>query len=73
MSRALCHAPIFKASISCSTSSRTRPSTRFLEVAKVDSQTVELHFALGNLFRRRGETERAIRMHQNLIDRARSR
>jgi lipopolysaccharide biosynthesis regulator YciM len=42
----------------------------FLEVAKVDSQTVELHFALGNLFRRRGETERAIRMHQNLIDRA---
>lgn len=42
----------------------------FLEVAKVDPQTVELHFALGNLFRRRGETERAIRMHQNLIDRA---
>ncbi|MCL2346043.1 MAG: lipopolysaccharide assembly protein LapB [Desulfobulbus sp.] len=41
----------------------------FLEVAKVDSQTVELHFALGNLFRRRGEMERAIRMHQNLIDR----
>ena len=41
----------------------------FLEVAKVDSQTVELHFALGNLFRRRGETDRAIRMHQNLIDR----
>ena len=40
----------------------------FLEAAKVDSQTVELHFALGNLFRRRGETERAIRMHQNLID-----
>ena len=41
----------------------------FLEVAKVDSQMVELHFALGNLFRRRGETDRAIRMHQNLIDR----
>src|SRR5512133_3625471 len=41
----------------------------FLEVAKVDSQTVELHFALGNLFRRRGEVERAIRMHQNLADR----
>lgn len=41
----------------------------FLEVAKIDPQTVELHFALGNLFRRRGETERAIRMHQNLIDR----
>lgn len=41
----------------------------FLEVAKVDPQTIELHFALGSLFRRRGETERAIRMHQNLIDR----
>ena len=41
----------------------------FLEVAKVDSETVELHFALGNLFRRRGETDRAIRMHQNLVDR----
>lgn len=40
----------------------------FLEVAKVDAQTVEIHFALGNLFRRRGETERAIRMHQNLIE-----
>lgn len=40
----------------------------FLEVAKVDSQTVELYFALGNLFRRRGETERAIRMHQSLLD-----
>lgn len=42
----------------------------FLEVAKVDPQTIELHFALGNLFRRRGETERAIRMHQNLIERS---
>jgi len=41
----------------------------FLEVVKVDPQTVELHFALGNLFRRRGEIERAIRMHQNLADR----
>jgi lipopolysaccharide biosynthesis regulator YciM len=41
----------------------------FLEAAKVDSETAELHFALGNLFRRRGETDRAIRMHQNLIDR----
>ncbi len=40
----------------------------FLEVARVESQTVELHFALGNLYRRRGETERAIRMHQNLLD-----
>jgi lipopolysaccharide assembly protein B len=42
----------------------------FIEVVKVDPQTVELHFALGSLFRRRGEVERAIRMHQNLADRA---
>ena len=42
----------------------------FIEVVKVDSQTVELHFALGSLFRRRGEVDRAIRMHQNLVDRA---
>jgi lipopolysaccharide biosynthesis regulator YciM len=40
-----------------------------IEVVKVEPQTVELHFALGSLFRRRGEVERAIRMHQNLLDR----
>jgi lipopolysaccharide biosynthesis regulator YciM len=42
----------------------------FIEVVKVDPETVELHFALGSLFRRRGETERAIRMHQNLLGRS---
>lgn len=42
----------------------------FIEILKLDPETVELHFALGNLFRRRGETERAIRVHQNLIARA---
>ena len=41
----------------------------FIEVVKVDPQTIELHFALGSLFRRRGEVERAIRMHQNLVAR----
>jgi lipopolysaccharide biosynthesis regulator YciM len=41
----------------------------FVDAVKVDPQTIELHFALGGLFRRRGETERAIRMHQNLVDR----
>lgn len=41
----------------------------FLEAAKVDPETVELHFTLGSLFRRRGETDRAIRIHQNLVDR----
>src|SRR3954470_24721219 len=40
-----------------------------IEVVKVDKETIELHFALGNLFRRRGETERAIRMHRNLLER----
>jgi lipopolysaccharide biosynthesis regulator YciM len=42
----------------------------FIEVVKVEPQTIELHFALGSLFRRRGEVERAIRMHQNLAERA---
>lgn len=41
----------------------------FIEVVKVDSDTVDLHFALGGLFRKRGEVERAIRMHQNLVER----
>jgi len=36
---------------------------------EVDSETVETHLALGNLFRRRGEVDRAIRIHQNLIAR----
>jgi lipopolysaccharide biosynthesis regulator YciM len=42
----------------------------FIEVVKVDPQTVELHFALGSLFRRRGEVDRALRMHLNLVERA---
>ena len=41
----------------------------FIEVVKLDPETTELHFALGSLFRRRGETERAIRVHQNLLNR----
>ena len=41
----------------------------FIEVVKVDPQTIDLHFALGSLFRRQGEIERATRMHQNLLDR----
>ncbi len=39
----------------------------FIEIVKFDPETADLHFALGNLFRRRGETERAIRVHQNLL------
>lgn len=41
----------------------------FVKMLEVDSETVETHLALGNLFRRRGEGERAIRIHQNLIAR----
>ncbi len=41
----------------------------FLQVAKENPQTVELQFALGSLFRRRGEVDRAIRMHQDLVAR----
>ena len=40
-----------------------------VKVAQLDPETVDLHFSLGNLFRRRGETERAIRMHQSLVER----
>lgn len=41
----------------------------FIKMVEVDSETVETHLALGNLFRRRGEVDRAIRIHQNLIAR----
>ncbi|MFQ5659207.1 MAG: lipopolysaccharide assembly protein LapB [Gammaproteobacteria bacterium] len=41
----------------------------FIKMLEVDSDTVETHLALGNLFRRRGEVDRAIRIHQNLIAR----
>lgn len=41
----------------------------FIRMVEVDSDTLETHFALGSLFRRRGEVDRAIRIHQNLIAR----
>ncbi|MYN08032.1 lipopolysaccharide assembly protein LapB [Pseudoduganella aquatica] len=41
----------------------------FIEIVRLDPETADMHFALGNLFRRRGETERAIRVHQNLLSR----
>jgi len=41
----------------------------FVKMLEVDSETIETHLALGNLFRRRGEVDRAIRIHQNLIAR----
>ncbi|WP_374352518.1 lipopolysaccharide assembly protein LapB [Chitinimonas sp.] len=41
----------------------------FVDVARHHSETIELQFALGHLFRRKGEIERAIRMHQKLLAR----
>jgi len=41
----------------------------FIKMIEVDKETVETHFTLGNLFRRRGEVDSAIRIHQNLIAR----
>jgi len=42
----------------------------FIEAVQNDPDTTELHFALGNLFRRRGEFERSVRVHQHLLSRA---
>jgi len=42
----------------------------FIEAVQQDPDTSELHFALGNLFRRRGEFERAVRVHEHLLARA---
>ncbi len=41
----------------------------FIEAVQKDPDTSELHFALGNLFRRRGEYERAVRVHEHLLSR----
>lgn len=41
----------------------------FIELLQVDNETIDTHLALGNLFRSRGEVDRAIRIHQNLIAR----
>ena len=42
----------------------------FIKAVQDDPDTTELHFALGNLFRRRGEFERAVRVHQHLLGRS---
>jgi lipopolysaccharide biosynthesis regulator YciM len=42
----------------------------FIEAVQRDPDTTELHFGLGNLFRRRGDFERAVRVHQHLLERA---
>ena len=40
----------------------------FMKLSELDDHTIEIHLALGNLFRRRGEVDRAIRLHQNLVN-----
>lgn len=42
----------------------------FIEAVQQDPDTSDLHFALGSLFRRRGEYERAVRVHEHLLQRA---
>jgi lipopolysaccharide biosynthesis regulator YciM len=42
----------------------------FIEAVQQDPDTSDLHFALGNMFRRRGEYERAVRVHEHLLNRA---
>ncbi|NVJ68274.1 MAG: lipopolysaccharide assembly protein LapB [Gammaproteobacteria bacterium] len=41
----------------------------FIDLLQVDTDTVDTHMALGHLFRKRGEVDRAIRLHQNIIAR----
>ena len=42
----------------------------FLKLVDANPDTLETHFALGSLYRRRGEVERAIRVHRNLLARS---
>ena len=42
----------------------------FIEAVQQDPDSTDLHFALGNMFRRRGEYERAVRVHEHLLKRA---
>ena len=42
----------------------------FLHIAELDKETFETQVALGHLFRRRGEVDRAIRLHQGLVQRS---
>lgn len=42
----------------------------FIDLLQVDTDTIDTHLALGNLFRQRGEVDRAIKIHQNLVARS---
>ena len=46
-----------------------QPIDALIDVARVDTGTIDLYFALGNLFGQRGEIERSIRVYQSLLDR----
>ena len=48
---------------------RDKAIEAFLEAVKINSESLELHFALGSLFRLRGEMDRAIHLHHNLLER----
>ena len=41
----------------------------FTDLIEVNRDTIEIHIALGNLFRSKGEVDRAIKVHQNLLAR----
>ena len=42
---------------------------QFISLVEVDSETIETHLAFGRLFRQRGEVDRSLRVHQNLLAR----
>ena len=46
-----------------------RAIEEFIKAVRINSETVEIHLSLGNLYRARGEVGRAIRIHQNIIAR----
>lgn len=41
----------------------------FVKTLEVNTETIDTHIALGNLFRLRGEADRAVKIHQNLLAR----
>lgn len=55
---------------SCLVINRIKAVDLFLDMLKEDTGTVEAHLTLGNLFRSRGEVDRAIRIHQTLMESA---
>ena len=46
-----------------------RAISTFIQALEVNSDTIETHLALGSLLRRRGEVDKAVSVHQNLLAR----